>query len=53
MDALIEHARTPIASYKKPKNIDFVESPPRLINGKIDKKAPRAACRQVQERQVS
>ncbi len=52
-DALIEHTRTLIASYKKPKSIDFVESLPRLFNSKIDKKALRAPYWQGQERQVS
>jgi acyl-CoA synthetase (AMP-forming)/AMP-acid ligase II len=52
-DALIEHTRTLIASYKKPKSIDFVESLPRLFNGKIDKKALRAPYWANQERQVS
>jgi acyl-CoA synthetase (AMP-forming)/AMP-acid ligase II len=50
---LIEHARTRIASYKKPRSIDFVESLPRLFNGKIDKKALRSAYWQGQNRQVS
>jgi acyl-CoA synthetase (AMP-forming)/AMP-acid ligase II len=52
-DALIEHTRTLIASYKKPRSIDFVESLPRLFNGKIDKKALRAPYWQNQDRQVS
>jgi acyl-CoA synthetase (AMP-forming)/AMP-acid ligase II len=52
-DALIEHARTLIASYKKPRSIDFLESMPRLFNGKIDKKALRAPYWQNQDRQVS
>jgi acyl-CoA synthetase (AMP-forming)/AMP-acid ligase II len=50
---LIEHTRTLIASYKKPRSIDFVESLPRLFNGKIDKKALRAPYWRGQERQVS
>jgi acyl-coenzyme A synthetase/AMP-(fatty) acid ligase len=50
---LIEHTRTLIASYKKPKSIDFVETLPRLFNGKIDKKALRAPYWAGQERQVS
>jgi acyl-CoA synthetase (AMP-forming)/AMP-acid ligase II len=41
-DDLIAHCRANIASYKKPKSIDFVEALPRLFNGKIDKKALRA-----------
>jgi len=52
-EALIEHTRTLIASYKKPRSIDFVESLPRLFNGKIDKKALRAPYWQNQDRQVS
>jgi acyl-coenzyme A synthetase/AMP-(fatty) acid ligase len=51
--ALIDHTRTLIARYRKLKSIDFVESLPRLFNGKIDKKAPRAPYSQDQERQVS
>ncbi len=50
---LIEYTRTKIASYKKPKSIDFVEALPRLFNGKIDKKALRAPYWQGRERQVS
>jgi acyl-CoA synthetase (AMP-forming)/AMP-acid ligase II len=52
-DALIEHTRMLIASYKKPRSIDFVESLPRLFNGKIDKKALRAPYWRSQDRQVS
>ena len=52
-EALIEHTRMLIASYKKPRSIDFVESLPRLFNGKIDKKALRAPYWQNQDRQVS
>jgi acyl-CoA synthetase (AMP-forming)/AMP-acid ligase II len=50
---LIEHARTLIASYKKPRSVDFVQSLPRLFNGKIDKKALRAPYWQGRDRQVS
>jgi acyl-CoA synthetase (AMP-forming)/AMP-acid ligase II len=50
---MIDFARTRIASYKKPRTIDFVESLPRLFNGKIDKKALRAPYWQDQQRQVS
>jgi acyl-CoA synthetase (AMP-forming)/AMP-acid ligase II len=50
---LIEYTRTKIASYKKPKSIDFVETLPRLFNGKIDKKALRAPYWHGRERQVS
>jgi acyl-CoA synthetase (AMP-forming)/AMP-acid ligase II len=50
---LIEYARSKIASYKKPKSIDFIEALPRLFNGKIDKKALRAPYWQGRERQIS
>jgi acyl-CoA synthetase (AMP-forming)/AMP-acid ligase II len=50
---LIDHARSKIASYKKPKSIDFVDALPRLFNGKIDKKALRAPYWQGRERQIS
>ena len=39
---LIEHCRSLIASYKKPRSVDFIEELPRLFNGKVDKKALRA-----------
>jgi acyl-CoA synthetase (AMP-forming)/AMP-acid ligase II len=52
-DALIEHTRTLIASYKKPRSVDFFESLPRLFNGKIDKKALRAPHWKDLDRQVS
>jgi len=35
--ALIEHCRTLIASYKKPKSIEYVDELPRLPSGKINK----------------
>lgn len=35
--ALIDHCRTQIASYKKPKHIEFVDSIGKLPSGKIDK----------------
>jgi acyl-CoA synthetase (AMP-forming)/AMP-acid ligase II len=50
---LIEHTRTRIASYKKPRSVDFVESLPRLFNGKIDKKALREPHWRGRDRQVS
>jgi acyl-CoA synthetase (AMP-forming)/AMP-acid ligase II len=50
---LIEHTRARIASYKKPRSIDFVQSLPRLFNGKIDKKALRAPYWQDRDRQIS
>lgn len=40
--ALIEHVKTRIASYKKPKQVRFVQQLPRLVTGKVDKKALRA-----------
>ena len=39
--ALIEHCKTQIASYKKPKSILFVDELPRLPSGKINKVALR------------
>jgi acyl-CoA synthetase (AMP-forming)/AMP-acid ligase II len=50
---LIDYARSKIASYKKPRSIDFVQSLPRLFNGKIDKKALRAPYWRGHDRQVS
>jgi acyl-CoA synthetase (AMP-forming)/AMP-acid ligase II len=41
-DDLIGHCRSLIASYKKPRTVEFVEALPRSFNGKIDKKALRA-----------
>jgi acyl-CoA synthetase (AMP-forming)/AMP-acid ligase II len=38
---LIQHCRTMIASYKKPRFIEFTPTLPRLFNGKVDKKALR------------
>jgi acyl-CoA synthetase (AMP-forming)/AMP-acid ligase II len=52
-DELIEHCRSQIASYKKPRSIDFVDALPRLFNGKTDKKQLRARYWQGQERQIS
>ncbi len=39
---LIEHCRTLIAGYKKPKKVHFVEELPRLATGKVDKVRLRA-----------
>jgi len=50
---LIQYCRTLIASYKKPRSVDFVEALPRLFNGKIDKKRLRARYWGNQERQIS
>jgi acyl-CoA synthetase (AMP-forming)/AMP-acid ligase II len=52
-DDLIEYCRARIASYKKPRGVDFRDALPRLFNGKIDKKALRAQYWQGHERQVS
>jgi acyl-CoA synthetase (AMP-forming)/AMP-acid ligase II len=41
-DDIIEHCRALIASYKKPKSVEFVSELPRLPNKKIDKKQLRA-----------
>jgi acyl-CoA synthetase (AMP-forming)/AMP-acid ligase II len=49
---LIEHCRHLIASYKKPKSVDFVAELPRLFNGKVDKKALRANYWKGQDRGV-
>jgi acyl-CoA synthetase (AMP-forming)/AMP-acid ligase II len=51
-DDLIAHCRTAIASYKKPRTVEFVEALPRLFNGKIDKKALRAPFWSKEARQV-
>jgi non-ribosomal peptide synthetase component E (peptide arylation enzyme) len=40
---LVEHCRTQIASYKKPKYLAFIEALPRVAStNKVDKKALRA-----------
>ena len=52
-DDLIEHCRTQIASYKKPKSVDFVSELPRLPNKKIDKKQLRAPYWDGRTRQVN
>ena len=41
-EELIAHTRTYIASYKRPRSIEFVAALPRLPHGKPDKKALRA-----------
>ncbi|KJS06221.1 MAG: AMP-dependent synthetase [Gammaproteobacteria bacterium BRH_c0] len=38
---LIEHTRQLLASYKKPRKVIFVDELPKLVTGKIDKKALR------------
>jgi long-chain acyl-CoA synthetase len=40
---LIEHCRSLIASYKKPKEVAFVDAMPRLASGVIDREAVKAA----------
>lgn len=52
-DEIIAHCRTLIASYKKPKRVEFIEALPRLPNKKIDKKQLRAADWQGRTRQVN
>ena len=49
---LIGHCRKLIASYKKPKKIEFVEELPRLATGKVDKVKLRAAYWQQRQRQI-
>jgi acyl-CoA synthetase (AMP-forming)/AMP-acid ligase II len=51
-DEIIEHCRGLIASYKKPKTIEFVLELPRLANKKIDKKKLRAAFWPAANRQI-
>ncbi|HVZ51087.1 MAG TPA: long-chain-fatty-acid--CoA ligase [Pseudolabrys sp.] len=51
-DDLIAHCRVTIASYKKPKSVEFVDVLPRSFNGKIDKKALRAPFWSKEARQV-
>jgi acyl-CoA synthetase (AMP-forming)/AMP-acid ligase II len=52
-DELIEHCRARIASYKKPRSVDFVTALPRLFNGKVDKKTLRAPFWSGRDRLVS
>lgn len=42
-DELIEHCRALIASYKKPKEVAFVDVLPRLPSGVVDREAVKAA----------
>ncbi len=49
---LIAFCRTQIASYKKPKSIDFINALPRLANQKVDKKQLRAPYWRDRQRQV-
>jgi len=41
--SLLEHCARELAGYKKPRKLTFVDALPRTANGKIDKKALRAA----------
>jgi acyl-CoA synthetase (AMP-forming)/AMP-acid ligase II len=50
---IIEHCRTLIASYKKPKQVVFIDALPRLPNKKIDKKQLRAADWEGYDRQIN
>jgi acyl-CoA synthetase (AMP-forming)/AMP-acid ligase II len=50
---IIEHCRANLASYKKPKSVDFVASLPRLANLKINKVALRAPFWTGRDRQVN
>lgn len=53
-DVLIEHCRTLIAGYKKPKVVKFMDAMPRVTStNKIDKRALRAPFWAGRERQVS
>jgi acyl-CoA synthetase (AMP-forming)/AMP-acid ligase II len=52
-EELMQHCRNSIASYKKPRSIDFLDMLPRLFNGKVDKKELRARYWQGEGRQVS
>ncbi len=52
-EAVIDFCRERLASYKKPRSVDFVETLPRLFNGKIDKKTLRAPFWRDHDRQVS
>ena len=50
---IIDHCRAHIASYKKPKSVEFIDALPRLANKKIDKKQLRAAFWQGKTRNVN
>jgi acyl-CoA synthetase (AMP-forming)/AMP-acid ligase II len=45
---LIEHTRSLIASYKKPKRVIFTESLPKLVTGKVNKIELRGRYRPTQ-----
>lgn len=53
-DALVDHCRTLIAGYKKPKIVQFLDAMPRMSStNKIDKRALRAPFWAGREREVS
>ena len=52
-EELIEHCRTLIASYKKPKSVVFIDALPRLPNQKIDKKSLREPYWANRDRQIN
>jgi acyl-CoA synthetase (AMP-forming)/AMP-acid ligase II len=53
-DALVDHCRTLIAGYKKPKIVRFLDAMPRMSStNKIDKRALRAPFWAGREREVS
>ena len=43
LELLAAHCQTLIASYKKPRRLVFVDELPKMVSGKVDKKALRAA----------
>jgi acyl-CoA synthetase (AMP-forming)/AMP-acid ligase II len=45
---LIEHTRSLIASYKKPKRVIFTDSLPKLVTGKVNKIELRGRYRPTQ-----
>jgi long-chain acyl-CoA synthetase len=49
---IIETAKAHLASYQKPKSVDFVESLPKAPTGKILKRELRAPYWETRERQV-
>lgn len=46
-EAVIEHSRSQLASYKKPRKVVFVDSLPKLASGKVDKVTLRKTFAQV------
>ena len=46
---LIDHCKTQIASYKKPKTVFFVDDLPRLPSGKVNKVVLRDRYRAIDE----